>query len=96
MYRSLADTFNDYVGFIKGRAHYAPALEAGSPEGYVRGLQQGGYATDPEYADKILSIVERGLPGRPPETRTHQVAALGADRSVSGVNFRTAVDGDRE
>jgi flagellar protein FlgJ len=60
-YDSPRDSFADYVDFLRGNARYAPALEAaGDDAAYVRALQDAGYATDPAYADKILSIIERG------------------------------------
>ena len=64
MYSSLGEAFDDYVGIIRGRARYAPALDAGSSEHYIRALQSAGYATDPDYADKVIGILRRGLPGR--------------------------------
>ncbi len=72
MYGSIRESFDDYVALVRGNARYAPAVSATSAEGYLRGLQAGGYATDPDYADKILGILERGLPGRP--VRANQAA----------------------
>lgn len=63
-YPDEAASFADYVRLVGDNPRYQKALEnAHSPEGYLRGLQEGGYATDPAYADKILKILERGLPG---------------------------------
>lgn len=63
-YPDEAASFADYVRLIGDNPRYRKALEnAHSPEGYLRGLQEAGYATDPAYADKILKILERGLPG---------------------------------
>lgn len=59
-YASAAESFHDYARFIQGSTRYAPALEqSGDAEGYLRELQRAGYATDPEYADKILDILRR-------------------------------------
>ena len=59
-YDSLGAAFDDYVDFIKSNPRYGEALaSASSDEGYVTGLARAGYATDPRYADKILSILER-------------------------------------
>lgn len=80
VYANVGDSFDDYVALVKGRSRYSQALDAATPEDYVRALQAGGYATDPHYADKILAIVDRGLPGRPART-----ASAGAERgSASG------------
>ena len=57
-YDSLAAGFEDYVNFLRDNPRYRQALEAaGDGAHYVRELQEAGYATDPEYADKINAIL---------------------------------------
>lgn len=57
-YDNLSEAFDDYARFLETRSHYRAALQhGGSDERYIRGLQQGGYATDPNYADKVLGIL---------------------------------------
>lgn len=57
-YDSFQESFADYVEFIQSSPRYQPALaHEGDARHYVNGLQQGGYATDPEYADKISRIM---------------------------------------
>lgn len=59
-YGSYEESFNDYVGFIKGHSRYQNALDSSQkPEHYVQELQRAGYATDPNYATKIQNIAER-------------------------------------
>jgi len=61
-YDSYAHSFNDYVEFLQSRPRYSRALEnAGDPESYIRALQGAGYATDPRYADKVLSIMNNQI-----------------------------------
>jgi flagellar protein FlgJ len=56
-YDRAADSFADYVDLIGGSPRYADALShSGNPEAYARGVTAAGYATDPDYADKWLSI----------------------------------------
>lgn len=56
-YASVEESFNDYVSLIKGDERYQGALaSASNPEIYVNELHKAGYATDPEYSTKILSI----------------------------------------
>ena len=56
-YASPEDSFADYVQFLKQSERYQPALaNASNPSRYVQALQDAGYATDPEYANKILGI----------------------------------------
>ena len=58
-YGSLQQAFDDYVAFITEQPRYSEAVNAPSDQGFVEGLQRGGYATDPAYAEKILAIKER-------------------------------------
>jgi peptidoglycan hydrolase FlgJ len=56
-YETFQESFTDYVRFIKSNPRYSEALKkAGNPAGYLRELQQAGYATDPQYAQKVLMI----------------------------------------
>lgn len=58
-YASLFESFADYVRLLQ-KPRYADAIAAGqNVEAFARGLQQAGYATDPVYADKIVTIAER-------------------------------------
>lgn len=59
VYESFADSFSDYVRLIKENPRYRDALNhAGSPKQYLSYLQKGEYATDPQYADKVLQIYQ--------------------------------------
>lgn len=42
--------------FLDNPGRYRPVVQAPNPESQARALQACGYATDPAYADKILSI----------------------------------------
>lgn len=58
-YGSLQDSFEDYARFIESNPRYRKALEAAAdPEAYLRELQHAGYATDPNYAEKISRIMQ--------------------------------------
>lgn len=61
-YGSVGESFDDYVSLIRTSPRYRDALRAETPEAYARALADGGYSTDPAYAEKILAILERGLP----------------------------------
>lgn len=57
-YNSYAESFADYARLLKNSPRYAGAVaQGGNAEGFARGLQSGGYATDPMYADKILRVL---------------------------------------
>lgn len=56
-YPSYQDSFNDYVRLVKNNPRYRHALQqAGHPQRYMQALQNAGYATDPQYADKVMKI----------------------------------------
>lgn len=57
-YNNIAQSFEDYGQLISGSKRYQEALAQGrDSDAYVEQLQQAGYATDPNYADKIKSIL---------------------------------------
>lgn len=57
-YDSLEDSFSDYVTFIKGNPRYTEALQSqGDTRQYTDALQKAGYATDPDYSQKIHRII---------------------------------------
>ncbi|HYM34891.1 MAG TPA: flagellar assembly peptidoglycan hydrolase FlgJ, partial [Steroidobacteraceae bacterium] len=59
-YDSPADSFRDYASLIKSSPRYAAAVGSGSDAtAFASALQQGGYATDPNYATKLAAIADR-------------------------------------
>lgn len=61
-YESYADSFDDYVNFVRDQQRYQNALQrTGDAHQYIYALQDAGYATDPRYAEKIVSIMDRGV-----------------------------------
>lgn len=58
-YDSFEQSFRDYISFLKDSPRYQVALQsAGDPYAYLNHLQQAGYATDPQYAQKISNILD--------------------------------------
>lgn len=56
-YDSPEQSLGDYVDFIKSNPRYQQALTVvDNPKAYFQQLQAAGYATDPNYAQKILSV----------------------------------------
>jgi len=56
-YEGLGDAINDYADFIQGNPRYQDAIaESANPDAYIQALQRAGYATDPNYADKVMRI----------------------------------------
>ncbi|GAA6170834.1 flagellar assembly peptidoglycan hydrolase FlgJ [Colwellia sp. KU-HH00111] len=57
-YQSLSESFKDYADFLIGNDRYQDALENPSNvEHFLQGLQKAGYATDPNYANKIMATL---------------------------------------
>ena len=55
-YSSAAESFEDYAKLVETSSRYSAAVAARSADEYARELARGGYATDPDYADKWLAI----------------------------------------
>ena len=57
-YSNLRDSFNDFAEFILSNDRYAQALEfAKDASQFLVEIQKAGYATDPEYANKVLNVL---------------------------------------
>ncbi|MDZ4253206.1 MAG: flagellar assembly peptidoglycan hydrolase FlgJ [Sulfuritalea sp.] len=56
-YGSHAEAFADYANLMMRSPRYAPVREARDAADFARGLQQAGYATDPQYAAKLERII---------------------------------------
>ncbi len=55
-YDSLQAGMADYTSILSGLGRYASALNTGSDvQAFASGLQRGGYATDPRYAEKLVA-----------------------------------------
>ena len=61
-YDSFEDSFRDYANLINNNPRYAQARQqTGSSFAYASGLQKAGYATDPEYANKLSRAINTTL-----------------------------------
>lgn len=58
-YTSLVESFNDYAQLLLKNDRYSEVVGSGDDSvAFASALQRSGYATDPEYANKIISIVQ--------------------------------------
>jgi flagellar protein FlgJ len=56
-YGDFEESFNDYVQFLNENPRYQNTLNnANSSEEFIRGIHKAGYATDPQYADKVMRV----------------------------------------
>lgn len=61
-YDSFEEAFKDHARLLTQSPRYSEtAAKAGSPRQFAMGLQQGGYATDPAYADKLTRVIHTAL-----------------------------------
>lgn len=58
-YSDLADSISDYVGLIQ--SGFSAATGQSTVAGFAQALQSGGYATDTNYASKIVNIAQSPL-----------------------------------
>ncbi len=57
-YPSIDDSVSDFASLLKSSPRYRHALAAGgNAQGYVEGIGRSGYATDPDYANKLNDVL---------------------------------------
>lgn len=57
-YNTIDATFDDYAEFLKNPRYDDVRGHGNDVAGFARALQASGYATDPDYASKLTSVVE--------------------------------------
>ena len=57
-YDNYDESIADYGSFLQQNKRYKPMLQASTLQEQVEALGNSGYATDPEYADKVMSIAK--------------------------------------
>lgn len=60
-YKDPKYSFRDHSLFLTSRSRYQNlfTLKKDDYKGWAKGLKKAGYATDPKYPDKLISIIER-------------------------------------
>jgi len=57
-YGSIEESVNDFASLLKNSPRYRDVIAAGGTAGaYIAGMGKSGYATDPEYANKLNQIL---------------------------------------
>lgn len=59
VYGSYFEALSDYVKLISNNPRYAAVANASSAEQGAHALQKAGYATDPKYAEKLVSMIQQ-------------------------------------
>ena len=59
VYEGWQQSVDDYVTFLGSQERYQPVLEAAADaQSFAQQLQRSGYATDPDYAEKLMGVVK--------------------------------------
>ena len=59
VYPSYSEALADYTALLVNNPRYQNVARSGTPEKAAHALQSGGYATDPAYAKKLISIINQ-------------------------------------
>lgn len=59
VYESYEHALSDYAKLLTNNPRYQRVLNSANPEMGARALQESGYATDPAYASKLVSIIHK-------------------------------------
>ncbi len=57
-YDSLTDSVLDHGSFLRTNSRYAAAFNTTDPARFAQAIAAAGYATDPAYASKLISIID--------------------------------------
>jgi len=60
-YRKVSDSFRDHSEFLKNRDRYAFLFDYKITDytAWAKGLKKAGYATHPEYSEKLINLIDR-------------------------------------
>jgi flagellar protein FlgJ len=57
-YGSIEESIDDFAALLKSSPRYREAIAAGGDaQAYIAGIGRSGYATDPEYGNKLNQIL---------------------------------------
>ena len=61
VYNDPETSYRDHSLFLTGRSRYSFLfdIKTSNYEAWAKGLKKAGYATEPEYPDKLISLIER-------------------------------------
>lgn len=57
VYADPTESIRDRIRFLRKNPRYAQVFLAMNPEAQARALQDAGYATDPQYAEKLIATM---------------------------------------
>ena len=97
-YNSVRESYQDHSRFLANRERYRKlfSLSTTDYKGWARGLKECGYATNPAYAQRLISIIETYKlyefdRAKAPRKLTQPVQPVVSNRAVAAVNMPHAV-----
>jgi LysM repeat protein len=103
-YGSVEDSYRDHSRFLSERPRYAPLFELKKADyaKWAKGLQQYGYATDKQYAGKLIRLIEAYELNRYDKTSTKGVPSVRSSKTgihssvnkIHGLKYVVAGEGD--
>lgn len=74
-YASATESYSHHSDFLLQRPHYQTLFKLSKTdyEAWAEGLKKAGYATDPEYAEKLISLIKRFNLAKYDLTPRHQI-----------------------
>jgi LysM repeat protein len=59
-YNTVLESYDDHSNFLRTRDRYTSlfTLDVTDYKGWAKGLKKAGYATNPQYADRLIKIIE--------------------------------------
>jgi len=58
-YHNFSESITGRTAFLEQNKRYKSLFTSTDPEAWAKGLQSSGYATDPKYADKLITIMNK-------------------------------------
>lgn len=58
-YHNMEESFADHGQFLRKNQRYAACFETKDPKEFARRLKAAGYATDPQYATKLINLMNK-------------------------------------
>jgi LysM repeat protein len=77
-YNTAIESYRDHSDFLRNRPHYASLfkLDVTDYEGWAKGLKAAGYATNPQYPQRLIKLIE--------ENNLHQYTLLALQQKPKG------------
>ena len=86
-YESIEESINDYFDLITKNKRYEKALHSLSAHECITAIREGGYATDPKYIDKIITLIKA-------HNLTQYDSVENVDSNVNNLTIYTVAKGD--